>query len=176
VRIASILREAKITNFHLSRLESDMNKLLRPHDEESTTTLQPHFGFLLVDESAQAMESEIVIPISVVVTSSGQASHLTLAGDQHQLGPNVISAECRAAGLDASFLDRLSERDVYKHHPASSRNRTKSNGIGWDLSTPFVNLLRNYRSATPILMIPSTLVRWFLHFYTLLFARLIYRL
>lgn len=153
---SALLSLARVTNLSLTRLESNVLSTLHPSSK--SPLLAPHFGFLLVDEAAQAMEAELIIPISIVITNPALSlpSHLTICGDSMQLGPMIVSAECRAQGLDNSLLDRLLDTPVYRSGMMSA-NRNQ-----WNLNACFVNLRRNYRSATPILMIPSTLVRCFL--------------
>ena len=52
-----------------------------------------HFTHLFVDEAAQAMEPELLIPLSVILdpTSSGKQADVILVGDPRQLSPLIFS-------------------------------------------------------------------------------------
>jgi hypothetical protein len=80
-------------------------------------------------------------------------AHVTICGDAKQLGPEIVSEEARGEDMDVSFLERLEEREVYRLHEASRERRGE-----WRLGTPFVDLVRNYRSTGELLCLPSTLV------------------
>lgn len=133
---------------------------LRPLEPLLLTS--PHFGYLLIDEAAQALEADVACAIGVVITEDNLSyrSHLTICGDQFQLGPEIISEEARELELDVSLLGRLAERKVYREHEfrrgGGGRNGRELGKVG----IPFVNLTKNYRSCTEILMMPSTLVRF----------------
>jgi hypothetical protein len=138
-----------------------------------------HFGFLLVDEAAQASEMELCVPLSVVTPGSTSPAsnkalqpsprfddlpvHLTICGDVKQLGPRIESVECQNHDMDVSLLERLFERDPYRLSPfsrkaARARRGASGKGVEQSISTPFCNLTKNYRSHPAILMLPSTLV------------------
>ncbi|GAA6058655.1 hypothetical protein JCM10212_004066 [Sporobolomyces blumeae] len=139
---------------------------------------RPHFDYLLVDEAAQATEADLVPALAVVSTDPRltSAPHVTLCGVPHQLGPHIVASVARDYELDVSLLERLLGSQVYRDHPYSRRNRGRNrnrsrqpheNGklddssgaqAAWNLeSTPFVDLVRNYRSVEEILWLPSTL-------------------
>lgn len=59
------------------------------------------FPIVLVDESTQATEPEVLIPITL------GAKQVILVGDHQQLGPVVVDKEARTAGLNHSLFERL---------------------------------------------------------------------
>ncbi len=81
--------------------------------------------------------------------------HVTICGDWKQLGPRIESELCRNNDMDVSLLERLFGRKLYKDSPFS---REYPVHVSQPASTPFCNLVKNYRSHPAILMLPSTLV------------------
>jgi hypothetical protein len=156
---ASLLLATRCSNHDLSSLQLHILHTIHPQTPIPLT--KPHFGFLLIDEAAQATEPDLACALSIVTTDHGICSpaHVTICGDSRQLGPVIVSQEARGLGLDVSLLERLAEREVYSGHPCARRNKRRNPDVRWTLGTPFVDLTKNYRSATPILMLPSTLVR-----------------
>ncbi|XP_026320060.1 probable RNA helicase armi isoform X2 [Hyposmocoma kahamanoa] len=63
-----------------------------------------HFTHIIVDEAGQALEPEIMIPLTFIDKENGQ---IVLAGDPMQLGPVVLSKYCKEYGMDISYLERL---------------------------------------------------------------------
>lgn len=157
---ASILLRSRITNHDLSTLEIYVSGSIHPNNPPPLA--KPHFGYLLVDEAAQATEADIACALNVVATDDTRChrAHVTVCGDARQLGPHIVSEEARNQDFDVSLLERLMDRPVYAEHPFARRNRAKHPEERWDVrTTPFVDLVRNYRSAPEILWLPSTLVR-----------------
>ncbi|XP_050666667.1 probable RNA helicase armi [Leptidea sinapis] len=115
-----------------------------------------HFTHILIDEAGQALEPEIMIPLSFTDKNNGQ---VILAGDPMQLGPVVLSKYCKEFGLDISFLCRLLETFPYQKDFSSFKD-----GFDGRLVT---RLAENYRSVQGILELPSkffydcTLIRKF---------------
>lgn len=72
---------------------------------------EDHFSHIIVDESGQCLESQVMIPLSFVDKQIGQ---IVLAGDPMQLGPIVISRYAAERGLDQSYLVRLLDRIPYR--------------------------------------------------------------
>lgn len=60
---------------------------------------QDTFSHLFIDESSQAMEPELLVPLSL----AGPNTQLVLCGDPRQLGATVRSASARALGLEISL-------------------------------------------------------------------------
>ncbi|SCV71091.1 BQ2448_2679 [Microbotryum intermedium] len=155
---AAMLLYARCSNHDLNELLLYTHKAVHPlHPVENPS---PHFGFLLVDEAAQASEPDLACALSVVAVdplrSSGRP-HVTICGDPKQLGPVIVSQEARFQGLDVSLLERLAQRNLYAQHPCARNRKQENPHAVWTLGTPFVDLVKNYRSAVPILMLPSTL-------------------
>lgn len=95
---------------------------------------------VFVDEAAQALEPECIIPISFL--KAGGRS--VLAGDPKQLGP-LVNQCSKEWGLETSLLERLMRCEIYSPDPAS------------DLyDSNFITMLRlNYRSHPDIIAIPN---------------------
>ena len=69
-----------------------------------TQLLTPgHFTHILLDEAAQAMETEAIMPL-VLAT---EATRIVLAGDHMQLEPDVTSDFAKEKHLNVSLLERL---------------------------------------------------------------------
>ncbi|GAA5833572.1 hypothetical protein JCM5353_000835 [Sporobolomyces roseus] len=155
----SILLESRLTNSNLSTLERHLSERLHP--EMRRTTLEtPHFDYLLIDEAAQATESDLLPALAVVATDTSVCSpaHITICGDSQQLSPHIVSPLARDHDLDVSLLERLLRLPLYADHPYARRSRRRNPEVKWEIeTTPFVDLVRNYRSVEEILWLPSTL-------------------
>ncbi|KAK3583585.1 hypothetical protein CHS0354_039403 [Potamilus streckersoni] len=92
------------------------------------------FSHIFLDEAAQALETESLIPLSLM----GQNTRLVLAGDHMQIGPEVYSDFGRQQQFDRTLLERL--YDLYSD------------------SSPFkIMLCENYRSNSAIVDFTSNL-------------------
>ena len=60
-----------------------------------------NFPFVIIDEATQCCELEAMIPIN------HGCSHLTLIGDQKQLGPVVLHPQAKQVGMNISLFERL---------------------------------------------------------------------
>jgi hypothetical protein len=98
-----------------------------------------YFTHIFLDEAAQALESEAIIPLSL---ASSKKTKLILAGDKMQTNSPVYSQLARKYGLDRSLLERLYDDAMYKK------------GIGISCC---VELNENRRSHKDILEVPSKL-------------------
>ncbi|VEN36259.1 unnamed protein product [Callosobruchus maculatus] len=107
-----------------------------------------HFTHIVVDEAAQASEPDVLIPLSFLDKSEGQA---ILAGDPMQLGPVILSKISNQFGLAESYLERLINRFPYTKDVQSFPDT-----CGYDprLAT---KLLYNYRAVPSILNMYSTM-------------------
>ncbi|EPY86444.1 hypothetical protein CB1_000313047 [Camelus ferus] len=92
------------------------------------------FTHILLDEAAQAMECETIMPLALATKST----RIVLAGDHMQLSPFVYSEFARERNLHVSLLDRL-----YEHYPAEFPCR--------------ILLCENYRSHEAIINYTSEL-------------------
>lgn len=77
-----------------------------------------HFSHIFVDESGQATEPEVMVPIKTMANAS---TNIVLSGDPKQLGPIVRSAIAKELGLGKSYLERLMEREVYDETTGSGK-------------------------------------------------------
>ena len=68
-----------------------------------------YFSYVLIDEAAQALEAETLLPIIHL------AQMVVLIGDDKQLGPVVHSQEAREKGLGMSLFERI--HLLYKGEP-----------------------------------------------------------
>ncbi|XP_023676139.1 probable helicase with zinc finger domain isoform X1 [Paramormyrops kingsleyae] len=92
------------------------------------------FTHILLDEAAQAMECETIMPFAL----ASKSTRIVLAGDHMQLSPFVYSEFARERNLHVSLLDRL-----YEHYPAEYPCR--------------IMLCENYRSHEAIISYTSEL-------------------
>ncbi|KAJ6650808.1 hypothetical protein lerEdw1_003799 [Lerista edwardsae] len=92
------------------------------------------FTHILLDEAAQAMECETIMPLAL----ASKNTRIVLAGDHMQLSPFVYSEFARERNLHVSLLDRL-----YEHYPAEFPCR--------------ILLCENYRSHEAIINYTSEL-------------------
>lgn len=163
-RDASLLLHSRVTNVDLFAAEYGLRTSINPYTAPPSQ-VQLHWTALLMDEAAQAMEPEALIPLSVVAPPLGPLNLVfkplfIMAGDEHQLGPRT---SLPSSPLKTSLFSRLFARPVYADHPLA-RGRTgertpqvlKKNML--PIPRPaFGNLIRNYRSHPAILAVPSAL-------------------
>lgn len=67
-----------------------------------------YFTHILLDEAAQAMECEAIMPIAL----AGENTRIVLAGDHMQMSPELFSNFAKERRLHISLLERL-----YDHYP-----------------------------------------------------------
>ena len=162
-RDAQMLIEARLSNSDLFSLEQGLYAAIHPSLKLGKVTL--HWTSLLIDEAAQAMEPEALIPLMVIAPPSGfndehQWPDCVMAGDPHQLGPRTAS---NAEQIQTSLFERLLNRPFYHNHPLarSKQNQGVMRPLTQDmlpiLRPAFANLVRNYRSHPAILATPSSL-------------------
>lgn len=104
------------------------------------------FDYILVDEAAQAMEPEIIVPL----TLARPGTKVLLCGDPQQLGPTVRSRQACSWGLDISMLERLRGLPFYLERKAGP---TKLMSVA--KKPMWTRLVRNYRSHIGLLRLPS---------------------
>ncbi|KAG0646776.1 helicase MOV-10 [Hyphodiscus hymeniophilus] len=161
-RDAALLLYSRLTNVDLYIAEHELHTSIHPYATQPTQ-VDLHWTALLIDESAQAMEPEALIPLCIVAPPMNIKLAFTplfvMAGDEFQLGPRT---SLRSSPLKTSLLARLFARTVYSDHPLA---RCKTgiappplNSAMLPIKRPaFVNLMRNYRSHPAILAVPSAL-------------------
>ncbi|KAG6986434.1 RNA helicase SDE3 [Physcia stellaris] len=125
-RGAEMLHQARLTNRDLIALQKNVTSILQSTSEAQKST-PLHWTALFVDEAAQAIEPEILIPLAVVAPHESRSCHpdpiFAMAGDQHQLGPRTYD---NGTALHISLFERLSSSPTYASHPQSrSKSRTK---------------------------------------------------
>ncbi|XP_075224399.1 helicase with zinc finger isoform X2 [Lycorma delicatula] len=69
-----------------------------------------HFTHILLDEAAQAMECEAIMPLAL----ANDETRIVLAGDHMQLSPELFSQFAKERQLHVSLLERL-----YDHYPGT---------------------------------------------------------
>ena len=67
-----------------------------------------YFTHILLDEAAQAMECEAIMPLAL----AGEKTRIVLAGDHMQMSPEIFSNFAKERKLHISLLERL-----YDHYP-----------------------------------------------------------
>lgn len=98
----------------------------------SLTCLNLSFTHIVIDEAAQALECEVLIPLSL----AGRRTRLILAGDQMQLAPEIYSDLAYERGLGVSLLER-----IYGMYPQTHPCR--------------IHLCQNYRAHEDIIKFTS---------------------
>ncbi|XP_050506187.1 putative helicase mov-10-B.1 isoform X2 [Diabrotica virgifera virgifera] len=109
-----------------------------------------HFSHIFIDESGYATETQTLIPIAGISSTSENkgmvSAQLVLAGDPKQLGPLVHSGFAEYCGYGKSMLERLIYNEVYSKNESNSfDNRCVT------------KLIRNYRSHESIIKPSSKL-------------------
>ncbi|XP_050334366.1 probable RNA helicase armi [Bactrocera neohumeralis] len=107
-----------------------------------------HFTHVLIDESGQCTEPEVIVPVCLVSQTRGQ---VILAGDPHQLPAIVINRFATDRGLSISLLERILGRTPYLRDVMRFPD---TSGFDPRLVT---KLLYNYRSLPSILNVYSEL-------------------
>lgn len=98
------------------------------------------FSHVLIDEAGQATAPLALAPLAL----AARGGRALLAGDARQLGPGVVSAEARGAGLGLSLLERWLERAA-------------TEGGGGNAAPSASMLRRSYRSSAALLTLPNRL-------------------
>ncbi|XP_033918819.1 RNA helicase Mov10l1 [Melopsittacus undulatus] len=107
-----------------------------------------HFTHVILDEAGQVTEPESLIPIGLISEANGQ---IVLAGDPKQLGPVIKSKIALMFGLNVSFLERLTSREIYL------RDEDAFAACGAYNPLLITKLTKNYRSHPALLALPSKL-------------------
>jgi hypothetical protein len=162
-RDASLLLHARMTNSDLYTAEYSLRSVIHPYTRQAPK-VELHWTALLMDESAQAIEPEALIPLTIVApplesVKLGFTPLVVMVGDEHQLGPRTSLS---STPLKISLFARLFARPVYADHPlARNKQGTALPALKSAMlpinRPPFANLIRNYRSHPAILAVPSAL-------------------
>ncbi|XP_019641872.1 PREDICTED: helicase with zinc finger domain 2-like [Branchiostoma belcheri] len=67
-----------------------------------------HFTHILLDEAAQAMECETILPLCL----ADSTTRIVLSGDHKQMSPKVYSTEACDLSFDKSLLERMVQRYI----------------------------------------------------------------
>lgn len=123
------------------------------------------FSHILVDEASQALQPEVMVPLSLAGPDTG----VVLAGDPKQLGAVTRNPLVQELGLARSLQERLMETcSIYRtqlaaeatategkvEHPKGSEHRTSAPKEG-DPGRCLTMLRKNYRSHQAIIEVPS---------------------
>ena len=107
-----------------------------------------HITHLFIDEAAQTLEPELMIPI-VHLMEYNKLLKICLAGDPAQLGSSIHSPIAKHYGLEKSLLERLINNNLYLD---------KNEYLSQSYNDKYcVKLLNNYRSHRAIIEVPKTL-------------------
>ena len=87
----------------------------------SASVPKGHFTHIIVDEAAQLMEAEALLPISL----AGPSTAVVMAGDPHQLGPTTFSKIESVHGLHCSIMERLANMPAYTALLSAARATTR---------------------------------------------------
>ena len=69
-----------------------------------------HFTHIFIDEAGQATEPEVFVSIKMMADNN---TNIVLSGDPKQLGPIIRSGVAWELGLETSYLERFTGREVY---------------------------------------------------------------
>lgn len=97
--------------------------------------LAGQFTHIFIDEAGQALESEVIMPMTIAT----EQTCVVLAGDHMQMSPQVYSKEAKRQGFHRSLLERL-----YRHYENYTRHLDTTNPLNILLSI-------NYRCKMEIL-------------------------
>ena len=98
-----------LDEFDKSEIEEETNKIIEDNDIIISTCSTSgdnrlknlNFPFVIIDEATQCCELESMIPVV------HGCSHLTLIGDQKQLGPVVLHPQAKKVGMNISLFERM---------------------------------------------------------------------
>lgn len=98
-----------LQDFDKSEIDEETDKIIDNYDIIITTCStswderinSKNFAFVLIDEATQCCELEAMIPVV------HGCKHLTLIGDQKQLGPVIIHPQAKKFGMNISLFERM---------------------------------------------------------------------
>ena len=115
--------------------------------------LRGQFSHIIVDEAAQALEPEALVPVAL----AGPLTRVTLAGDPNQLGPAVRSTDALKRGLSTSLLKRLLLTAAELSGDAPPGLKRFGLGSAARVAPIVCKLNTNYRAHGSLLALPSRL-------------------
>ena len=98
-----------LQDYDKSEIDEETDKIIDNHDIIITTCSTSwdgrintkNFAFVLIDEATQCCELESMVPVV------HGCKHLTLIGDQKQLGPVIIHPQAKKFGMNISLFERM---------------------------------------------------------------------
>ena len=98
-----------LQDYDKSEIDEETEKIIDNHDIIITTCSTSwdgrintkNFAFVLIDEATQCCELESMIPVV------HGCKHLTLIGDQKQLGPVIFHPQAKKFGMNISLFERM---------------------------------------------------------------------
>lgn len=107
-----------------------------------------HFGYVIIDECASAVETIALVPIVGLCTTMNKVhAKIILAGDPKQLDAVTKSQTADKLGFSTSFLEQLFNYPLYKRDTVSGKFNAKY----------ITQLVKNYRSHPAILQVSNKL-------------------
>lgn len=112
-RDADMLHKARLCNRDIFQLECNIHAKL--HRTAPLVVPRLHWTSVIIDEAAQALEMEALLPLLVVAPPNVAAPEVIrpsviMVGDEHQLGPRTASKD---PAIQRSLFERILARPVY---------------------------------------------------------------
>ena len=95
------------------------------------------FKYVLIDENTQCREIESLIPII------HGCCHLTLIGDQKQLGPVILHPKAKKTGMNISLMERMIKLYPKNHYLLTKQYRMHEKIVEFPSKTFYENKIEN---------------------------------